>query len=69
MHENRFGEEGIEQAIADYDPSRRYRSQRFVEDYGEDPAYGWSEDKARQYSRPERAGFGAFVRRKGFNLD
>jgi nitroreductase/FMN reductase [NAD(P)H] len=40
-----------------------------VEKFGEDPAYGWSEDKARQYSVPERADFGAFVRAKGFNLD
>jgi len=31
--------------------------------------YGWSEDKARQYSKPERADFGAFVRAKGFRLD
>ncbi|WP_299619121.1 nitroreductase family protein [Pelagibius sp.] len=69
LHENRFSEAGIEAAIASYDPCRRYRTQRFVEDYGEDPAYGWSEDKARQYSKPERAGFGAFVRRKGFKLD
>ncbi|NIA69301.1 NADPH-dependent oxidoreductase [Pelagibius litoralis] len=69
LHENRFSEEGIEKAIADYDPLRRYATQRFVEDYGEDTAYGWSEDKARQYSKPERAGFGAFLRRKGFRLD
>lgn len=69
LHENRFSEEGIEKAIADYDPRRRYAAQRFVEDYGEDAAYGWSEDKARQYSKPERADFGAFVRRKGFCLD
>ena len=69
VHENRFSEEGIEEAIAAYDPSRRYATQRFVEDFGEDPAYGWSEDKARQYAKPERAGFGAFVRGKGFRLD
>ena len=31
--------------------------------------YGWSEDKARQYAEPLRADFGAFVRKKGFNLD
>ena len=31
--------------------------------------YGWSEDKARQYGVPQRADFGAFVRKKGFNLD
>ena len=29
---------------------------------------GWSEDKARQYSKSERADFGVFVRRKGFDL-
>ena len=33
------------------------------------PFYGWSEDKARQYGVPQRADFGAFVRKKGFNLD
>ena len=27
--------------------------------------YGWSEDKARQYARPQRADFGAFVRAAG----
>lgn len=69
VHENRFSEQGIEGAITRYDTSRRYTSQRFVEDYGEDPAYGWSEDKARQYSKPERAAFGAFIRAKGFSLD
>ena len=30
--------------------------------------YGWSEDKARQYAVPERADFGAFIRKKGFSL-
>ncbi len=37
--------------------------------WGEAAFYGWSEDKARQYGVPQRADFGAFVRRKGFNLD
>ncbi len=69
LHQNRYGEEGLEAAIAAYDRRRPYAKQRHVEDFGEDPAYGWSEDKARQYARPERAGFGAFVRRKGFSLD
>lgn len=69
LHENRYDEEGLEAAIAAYDRRRRYDQQRNVEDFGEDPAYGWSEDKARQYAKPERAGFGAFVRRKGFSLD
>ena len=48
---------------------RSYKTQRFVDKFGEDPDYGWSEDKARQYSVPERADFGAFVRAKGFKLD
>ena len=37
--------------------------------WGEVPFYGWSEDKARQYGVPQRADFGAFVRKKGFKLD
>ena len=43
--------------------------ERRVDQFGETPEYGWSEDKARQYSVPERADFGAFVRKKGFKLD
>jgi nitroreductase/FMN reductase [NAD(P)H] len=46
-----------------------YKTQRYTDKFGESAAYGWSEDKARQYSVPERADFGAFVRRKGFKLD
>ena len=46
-----------------------FGTQRFVEKFGEDPDYGWSEDKARQYSVPERADFGAFVRASDFKLD
>lgn len=69
VHENRFDETGLEDAIDLYDRRRRYARQRRVEDYGEDPDYGWSEDKARQYAKPERADFGAFIRRKGFCLD
>ena len=30
--------------------------------------YGWSEDKARQYSVPERHNFGPFIRGHGFGL-
>jgi nitroreductase/FMN reductase [NAD(P)H] len=69
LHENRYSEEGLAEAVAAYDRRRRYAKQRYVEDFGEDPDYGWSEDKARQYAKPERETFGAFVRRKGFCLD
>ncbi len=43
----------------------------FAYRYGAAPAapYTWSEDKARQYSKPERANFGAFIRAKGFRLN
>lgn len=69
IHENHFSEDGIAETIAAYDPLRRYQTQRFADEYGEAPNYGWSEDKTRQYSKPERADFGAFIRSKGFCLD
>ncbi len=73
VHENRFGSGDSRAAIEAYDKARAaiqpYPKQRFTEDYGVAPDYGWSEDKARQYSKPERADFGAFVRAKGFKLD
>ena len=73
IHRDRYDETGLQEKIEAYDRRRNetqpYKTQRFVEKFGEDPAYGWSEDKARQYSVPERADFGAFVRAKGFNLD
>jgi hypothetical protein len=37
--------------------------------FGKPSLYGWSQDKARQVSVPERQDFGAFVRRQGFKLD
>lgn len=73
IHRDRYDESGLKEKIAAYDKRREaaqpYRSQRYTDRFGESPAYGWSEDKARQYSVPERADFGAFVRGKGFKLD
>jgi nitroreductase len=73
IHRDRYDETGLKEKVEAYDRRRNetqpYKAQRFVEKFGEDPAYGWSEDKARQYSVAERADFGAFVRAKGFNLD
>jgi nitroreductase/FMN reductase [NAD(P)H] len=46
-----------------------YRRQRRARDLGHVDFYGWSEDKARQYSVPERADFGAYIRNRGFRLD
>lgn len=72
VHTDRYDEADLDAAIAAYDANRAarqpYASQRFAADLGEVADYGWSEDKARQYSRPERADFGAFIRGRGFNL-
>ena len=73
IHRDRYDESGLKDKIAAYDTRREavqpYRTQRYTEKFGQSTQYGWSEDKARQYSVPERADFGAFVRRKGFKLD
>lgn len=73
VHHDRYDETGLREKIAAYDRRRAavqpYKTQRFTDKFGESDSYGWSEDKVRQYSVPERVGFGAFVRKKGFNLD
>lgn len=72
LHENRFDDAGEEDAIHTYDRARAARqpiaTQRRIEEFGESPDYGWSEDKARQYVHPDRAGWGAYLRRIGFDL-
>jgi nitroreductase/FMN reductase [NAD(P)H] len=73
LHEDRFAEADLRETIEAYDTRRAelqpYANQRFAEDYGHQTPYTWSEDKVRQYSKPERADFGAFIRAKGFRLD
>jgi FMN reductase [NAD(P)H] len=73
VHRNGYREDGLREAVEDYDRRREaaqpYREQRYVDQFGRSAAYGWSEDKARQYAVPERADFGAYVRGRGFKLD
>ncbi len=73
VHADRYREEGLRDAVEAYDARRAaaqpYGAQRYAADFGIAPDYGWSEDKARQYAKPERADFGAFVRAKGFRLE
>jgi len=73
VHHNAFLEDGLDDAIEAYDRRREaaqpYAAQRYVREFGLADTYGWSEDKARQYARPERADFGAYARRIGFRLD
>ena len=69
LHQGRYDEGDLAARIEAYDRRRAaihpYKP-RDPERWGEAPFYGWSEDKARQYGVPQRADFGAFVRKKGF---
>ena len=72
VHTERFNESDLASAIDAYDrrraATRPYRNQRETKRFGRSDFYGWSEDKARQYSVPLRDVFGAFVRAKDFHL-
>jgi len=72
LHQERYAEGDLAARIEAYDRRRAaihpYKP-RDPARWGEVSFYGWSEDKARQYGVPQRADFGAFVRRKGFCLD
>ena len=73
VHLDAFDDRDVERQMQAYDARRAaaqpYASQRRKDTFGVADPYTWSEDKARQYSLPERADFGAFVRGKGFKLD
>lgn len=72
VHTDRYDEAGIREKIDTYDRRRHallpYRKQRYADRYANVDFYGWSEDKARQYSVPERADFGSYIRKMGFSL-
>jgi nitroreductase/FMN reductase [NAD(P)H] len=73
VHVDGYATDRVEPELEAYDVrrvrDRPYRRQRAVERFGTAERYGWTEDKLRQYSEPQRADFGAFVRAKGFRLD
>ena len=73
MHRGRFSEGRTRETVDAYDRRRAgvqpIRAQRATDRFGTAEFYGWSEDKVRQYARPERADWGAFVRAKGFKLE
>jgi nitroreductase/FMN reductase [NAD(P)H] len=73
VHADRFDDSQLAAQIDAYDRRRAavqpYRRQRDEARFGKAELYGWSEDKARQYARPERADFGAYVRAQGCKLD
>ena len=75
VHVDRYDDTNLKAEIDGYDRRRDARHSipeadwRQLERFGKPSLYGWSEDKARQVSSPERQDFGAFVRRQGFKLD
>lgn len=75
VHIDRYDASGFEEKLAAYDARRaeaepsRPGSQRYADKYGEVSPYTWSEDKARQYSVPQRHSFGSYVRKQGFALE
>ncbi|MBV1878471.1 MAG: nitroreductase family protein [Pseudomonadales bacterium] len=74
VHKNRYDQSQMDENIDAYDQRRDERfsiptaNQKYTDKLGVAEFYGWSEDKARQMSKPERAGVGDFVRAKGFSL-
>jgi nitroreductase/FMN reductase [NAD(P)H] len=74
VHTDRYDDSTFAAELEAYDRRREARhatpreSQRYVDRWGYTEPYGWSEDKARQYSVPERHNFGPFIRRHGFGL-
>ena len=73
VHRNRFSDDNVLEQITDYDKRRAreqpFEAQRQPHRFGDVPIYGWSEDKARQYAREERADFGAYIKSRKFRLD
>ncbi|MEJ6399119.1 nitroreductase family protein [Yoonia sp. 208BN28-4] len=72
-HTDRYTEENLMDDIIAYDADRMqsqpYANIRLQDVFGESDVYGWSDDKVRQYSQPERADFGHYIRSIGFKLD
>jgi nitroreductase len=72
VHRDRYTE-ATDESVRAYDRRRNaifpYRAQRNVAKFGTAAEYGWSEEKARHYAVPERADFGAYVKRRGFRLE
>ena len=74
VHTDRYDDGDLPAQLEDYDRRREARfatprdKQRYPDLWGYTEPYGWSEDKARQYSVPERHNFGPFIRRHGFAL-
>lgn len=74
VHRERYDDRGLEADVRDYDARRRDRdpvapgSLKNNDVYPPREGVGWSENVARQLSVPERFGFKAYLRTKGFDI-
>lgn len=75
VHVDRYDDTRLEEELDAYDRRRSAlqpiakEKQRDAKRFGVQERYGWSEDKARQVSRPQREDFGRYLRGHGFSLD
>lgn len=75
VHTDRYDDSRLLPQIDDYDRRRGLRytipqaQQRAPERFGFAPFYGWSEDRARQATEPEGAGFPEYLRARGFRFE
>ena len=74
VHRERYDDSGLKDDVSAYDERRRAREPKAASGLKNTDIYppregvGWSEDVARQLSVPERFGFAAYLRTKGFDL-
>ena len=75
LHNNRYDDSRLDEAAGAYDVRRDARysipreQQRLPEIFGYASFYGWSEDRARQATRPEGQDFPAYLRARGFTME
>lgn len=74
IHRDRYDASHRAEKIDDYDRRRDQRfsipenSQKETQRFGVADFYGWSEDKTRQYSTPQRPDFLAYLKARGFGM-
>lgn len=74
VHRERYDDSAMEQEVRDYDERRRARepiapaSLKNNDVHPPREGVGWSENVARQLSVPERFGFAAYLKTRGFDL-
>lgn len=74
VHTDQYDEANLAAEMDGYDRRRDAvysippEKQKYRDEFGDAALYGWSEDKARQVSKPERDRLGAYVRAHGFSL-